>query len=77
MKTNHLPSRFRWVRFAVLAPVALATGCQGIFEDLARQPYEDAMRKGRILPGEYQRIRDQIELDARVQLPPPARSPTK
>lgn len=45
----------------LLATVALSGGCQGIMEDLARQPYEDAMRKGRMTQGEYQRMSQQIE----------------
>jgi hypothetical protein len=66
-----------WV-FALLTCVACSGGCQAVWEDLAMRPYEDAMRNGRMSPGEYQRMRAQLEEAANNPPPPsPARLPSK
>jgi len=57
--------------FTLAAIVAFSGGCQSVWEELARRPYEDAVRSGRMSPAEYQRMRDQIEQAANNQTPPP------
>jgi len=52
------PNLRRFQLGLLFASAALAGGCQGILEDLARQPYDNPMRQGRMLPDEHRRSRE-------------------
>jgi hypothetical protein len=57
--------------FLLLAIAALVSGCESLLTGLATEPYDKAVRQGRMSPSEYRAMRDQIDRAATAQ--PPSR----